>query len=89
MAPSEEGEGVAEEFNLWYLGVLIMILGAFLQALGANLQQRSVVREAAMHPNPSERRPTRRQPMFIVGVILLVSAGEYWSHRLTAEHFFV
>ncbi|KAL1499719.1 hypothetical protein AB1Y20_012406 [Prymnesium parvum] len=71
-APGERGE---QSFNLWYIGILIMIFGTFCQALGANLQQRSVKRESDLYGASNSRRPTHKQPMFVSGVVLLVGAG--------------
>ncbi|KAL1499752.1 hypothetical protein AB1Y20_012439 [Prymnesium parvum] len=60
-----------ERFNLWFVGICIMCFGAFCQAFGANLQQLSISKEA----KKPEARPARKQPLFVTGVFLLVSAG--------------
>lgn len=66
--------------KLWFLGVLIMCLGTTTQALGANLQRLSARREAS---KPSgTQRPARKQPLFVLGVILLVGAGIFSSTSL-------
>ena len=57
-----------------------MVIGTTAQALGANLQRLSASREAVR--DAIRRRPARRQPMFIVGVVLLVGAGTVSSLAL-------
>ena len=74
--PYAPGHDDEESYNLWYIGVLIMAVGTFCQAIGANLQQRSAQREAELHSDPAARRPARKQPLFVLGVVMLVSAGE-------------
>ena len=63
--------------NLWPIGVLIVCMSTSAQALGANLQRYSASREQRL--DAAVQRPAGKQPLFVLGVFLLIGAGIFSS----------
>lgn len=64
-----------QAYNLWYVGVFIMVIGTILQAGGSNLQRLSARREVAKSSDPKERKGIMKQPLAVMGIVMLVSGG--------------
>jgi len=68
---------MAENSSLWPLGAIIYILGTFGESLGANLQRKSLLREARLvEANPEYKaRGKFKQATWKVGFFMFVGAG--------------
>ncbi|DAZ96002.1 TPA: hypothetical protein N0F65_009303 [Lagenidium giganteum] len=58
---------------LWYVGVIVGILGSVCTNMGVNLQKFSFMREAKK--SIKAKRPYVRQPLWVIGLLLVISGS--------------
>ncbi|GLE03301.1 hypothetical protein PINS_up012191 [Pythium insidiosum] len=67
---SSNGKKVSQ---LWYLGVILSIVGSVCTNLGVNLQKYSFMREAKR--SVSLKRAYARQPLWVLGLLLVIGGS--------------
>ncbi|KAH7471057.1 hypothetical protein PRIC1_003133 [Phytophthora ramorum] len=60
--------------NLWYVGVILSIVGSVCTNMGVNLQKFSFMREAKAR-TVSSKRGYFRQPLWVIGLLLVVGGS--------------
>lgn len=63
-----------ESSTLWYVGVLLTIVGSICTNMGVNLQKFSFMREAKTR-SVGAKRGYFRQPLWVIGLLLVVSGS--------------
>ncbi|KAG7391465.1 NIPA-like protein 3 [Phytophthora boehmeriae] len=60
--------------DLWYVGVILTIIGSIATNMGVNLQKFSFMREAK-NRSATEKRSYVRQPLWVIGFLLVVGGS--------------
>ncbi|GLE03303.1 hypothetical protein PINS_up012193 [Pythium insidiosum] len=68
----QKGDG-KETSKLWYLGVILSIIGSVCTNLGVNLQKYSFMREAKR--SVGLKRAYARQPLWVIGLLLVIGGS--------------
>lgn len=70
---SGSGGGDKGASDLWWLGVILSIIGSTASNMGVNLQKYSFMREAKRSVNL--KRGYMRQPLWVVGLLLVIGGS--------------
>ncbi|OWZ08750.1 hypothetical protein PHMEG_00018654 [Phytophthora megakarya] len=68
------GCGEHKSNNLWYVGVILAIVGSICTNMGVNLQKFSFMREAKGR-SVGDKRGYFRQPLWVIGLLLVVGGS--------------
>ncbi|KAG1698893.1 hypothetical protein DVH05_014277 [Phytophthora capsici] len=68
------GEHAEKSNNLWYIGVILTIVGSICTNMGVNLQKFSFMRESKGR-SVVDKRGYFRQPLWVIGLLLVVGGS--------------